>query len=246
MGFLHPAQAQIITTVAGDGSIHSFMIGEGGPATNAEIKPVSVVLDTVGNLYVVDGGNHRMIHKINISGIITLFAGTTYGGLISDGVPATAEELNPTDIAIDNIGNIYLTDKYSTTHGRVRKINTSGIITTVAGSATTTLVGDGGPATNANLDDPEGIAVDWYGNIYITDLSGHRIRKVDATGIISTIAGTGSPAYSGDGFAASAASINAPEGIFVDGTGNVYFCDKGNHRIRKIDASGIITTIAGT
>jgi len=246
MGFLHPAQAQIITTVAGDGSIHSFMIGEGGPATNAEIKPVSVVLDTVGNLYVVDGGNHRMIHKINISGIITLFAGTTYGGLISDGVPATAEELNPTDIAIDNIGNIYLTDKYSTTHGRVRKINTSGIITTVAGSATTTIVGDGGPATNANLDDPEGIAVDWYGNIYITDLSGHRIRKVDTTGIISTIAGTGSPAYSGDGFTASAASINAPEGIFVDGTGNVYFCDKGNHRIRKIDASGIITTIAGT
>ena len=119
-------------------------------------------------------------------------------------------------------------------------------ISTFAGTGTAGYSGDGGAATSAQINFPHGVAVDGSGNVYIPDLFNHRIRKVDTSGNISTFAGTGTGGYSGDGGAATSAQIKSPIGVVVDGSGNVYITDMGNHRIRKVDTSGDISTIAGT
>jgi len=146
---------------------------------------------------------------------------------------------------VDGSGNIYFTDSYQ---NRVRKVMAStGIINTIAGSGATVYSGDGGAAVSAGINDPEGIAVDNSGNLYIADMRDNRILKVTAsTGIISTIAGNGTGGYNGDGIAATSASLSMPGGVAVDGSGNVYIADMYNYRIRKVNIStGIINTIAG-
>jgi VCBS repeat-containing protein len=182
-------------------------------------------------------------YAVDASDIITTVAGNgtaSYGG---DGGPATAAGLNfPTGVAVDGAGNLYIADL---SNRRVRKVDSAGTVTTVAGTGTFTGGGDGGPATAAMLQGPYRVALDANGNLYIADLNSHRIRKVDSAGIITTVAGTGLFGYSGDGGPATAAQFASPIGVVVDGAGNLYIADRMNQRIRKVDNAGIITTVAG-
>ena len=167
------------------------------------------------------------------------------GTILGDGGPATSANLKVFgQLAIDSYGNIIIA---ANNDARIRKVDAAtGIITTIGGTGVQNYSGDGGPATSAEFDWPNFVACDAHNNVYISDHS-DRIRKINAvTGIVTTIAGTGLPAFTGDGGPATAAAIYAPEGIVFDLEGNLYFCDHSNARIRKIDTNGIITTIAGT
>ncbi len=217
--------------------------GDGGAAASAQLnEPYHLALDGAGNLYIADSNNHR-IRKVDAAGVITTVAGG--GSSLGDGGAATSARLNlPYGVALDGLGNLYIAD---TGNHRIRRVDAStGIISTVAGTGASGYSGDGGAAASAQLNLPYDVAVDGAGNIYIADRSNHRIRKVDAaTGIISTVAGTGDGAYGGDGGPAAEAQIYDPWGVAVDGSGNLYIADASNHRIRKVDAAGVITTVAG-
>ena len=240
-GVLYPARSQIITTVAGSG-VYGYS-GDGGAATSAQMIPYAVAVDAAGNIFIADHGNHR-IRKVNSAGIITTVAGNGVQGFGGDGGPATAAALgNPTNLAVDATGNIFIADGYN---NRIRKVDVTGIITTVVGNGTAGFSGDGGPATAAQLNLPTDVAVDAAGNIFIIDQSNERIRKVAPNGIISTAAGNGVIGYSGDGGAGANAQLSSPTGLDVDATGNIFFADQGNQRVRKIATNGIITTVAGT
>ncbi len=236
-----------ISTIAGIGTFG--LSGDGGPAASAQFNSLyGVALDAGGNVYIADLGNDR-VRKFNVAdGTISTFAGT-YAGFGGDGGPASFAQLKrPHDVALDSGGNVYIAGYGD---GHIRKVTAAtGVITTIAGTggASGSAVGDGGPATSATLSNPKDIAVDGAGNVFITEELGHRVRKIDSqTGIISTIAGTGMSGFSGDGGLATSAKLNWPSGIAVDGSGNVYFADMQNYRIRRIDgATGIITTVAGT
>jgi len=171
---------------------------------------------------------------------ITTFAGNGMAGFSGDGGPATTAIVdNPTSIALTTSGGLLIVSE-----GRIRKINLSGIITTIAGNGSSTYLGDGLPATATGLDGALDIATDTSGNIYITTVN--NVRKINAAGIITTIAGVaGMMGYSGDGGPATAAFLNVPTGIAADNAGNVYICDANNYRVRKVNAAGIITTFAG-
>ena len=233
-----------ITTTAGTG-VQGFS-GDTGPATSATLdSPQGLALDSAKNLYIADTHNHR-IRKINLTnGTITTIAGTGISGFFGDNAPAASAQLNlPTALALDTAGNLYLAD---TGNHRIRKISTSGIITTIAGTGTQGFSGDNAPATTAAIDSPTGLALDSANNLYLADTHNHRIRKITAaTGIITTIAGTGALGFAGDTTPATTANLALPHGLTIDSAGNLYLADTANHRIRRIDAStGIITTIAG-
>ena len=242
VAFCLNARAQIITTFAGNGTIGYS--GNGGQATAAELyQPSPGIFDAAGNLYFVDWGNN-VVRQINTAGIISTIAGgfssgnNTYTG---DGGSATAAQLiEPGGIAFDASGNLYIADTY---HSSIRMVNTSGIITTVVGNGTQVVSGDGGQASAAGLHLPNKVYFDYTGNMYIGD--GARIRMVNTSGIITTIAGTGISGYSGDGGQASEAQLYNVGGITFDLSGNLYFTDYANNRIRMINTAGIITTIAG-
>ena len=231
-----------ITTIAGTGNRGST--GDGGPATLAQLgSPFGMAVDTLGNIYIADHDN-RVIRKVDPNGIITTVAGTGGAGFAGDGGPATAALLDaPNDVAVDVYGNLYIADLQNR---RIRKVNLSGIITTIAGNGSNQSSGDGGPATAAGLNFPHGISVDPAGNLYIASPYDARIRKVDTNGIISTVAGTGNSGYAGDGGPAVAAQLRHPVDVDVTSNGTIYIADAENHRIRKVDTNGIITTIAGT
>ena len=235
--------AGIITTIAGTGTTHGYS-GDGGQATAAKLFAlVSLGLDAIGNLYIADYGNNR-IRKVNTLGIITTIVGNGTVGNSGDGGYSTAAQLSsPTGIAFDTIGNLFVADAGN---NRIRMINSAGIISTIAGNGSLGgFSGDGGQATAAKLNYPSNIAFDKAGNMYITDMSNYRIRKVNTAGIITTIAGTGIQGYSGDGGNATAAELNFPYSIAVDGLDNLFIADDGNNAIRKINPAGIINTIAG-
>jgi sugar lactone lactonase YvrE len=201
-----------------------------------------VVVDTAGNLYIADKSNQR-IRKVSTSGIITTVAGNGTWGYSGDGGAATSAMLaDPSDVAVDSLGNLYINDW---SNKRIRKVDTSGIITTVAGNGIAGYAGDGGAATSAMLSNPFGVAVDAAGNLFIADSGNQRIRKVSTSGIITTVAGNGTYGYSGDGGAATSAMLSDPYGVTVDAAGNLFIADSGNQRIRKVSTSGIITTVAG-
>jgi hypothetical protein len=232
----------VITTVAGTGT-RAFS-GDGGPATSAELSdPLNLAVDGSGNLYIADSGNHR-VRRVDSSGTITTVAGTGTPGFSGDGGPATSAELAyPYGVAVDGSGNLYIADNGNQ---RVRKVNSSGMITTVAGTGTGGFSGDGGPATSAMLNGADDVAVDDSSNLYIVDNGNQRVRKVDGSGTITTVAGTGSSGFSGDGGPATSAELANPGNVAVDGSGNLYIGDTSNHRVRKVNSSGTITTVAGT
>ena len=216
----------IITTVAGT-EIAGFS-GDSGPASQAQLNhPEGVAVDASGNLYIADTGNNR-IRKISPNGIITTVAGNGIAGFSGDNGPASQAQLNqPEGVAVDASGNIYIAD---TDNDRIREVSPDGMIVTIAGDAG--FSGDGGPASQAQLNHPEGVAVDASGNLYIADTGNNRIRKISPNGIITTVAGNGTPAI-----------LNAPTGIAVGASGNLYIADTGNNRILVVDPSGRITTL---
>ena len=216
----------VITTVAGGGN--SF---DNGPATSAALgSPKGVAVDAAGNIYIAD----QIINRIRevSKGVITTVAGNgiggLYGGFSGDGGPATSAQLSlPTSVAVDSADNVYIAD---TNNNRIRKVS-NGVITTVAGNGTRGFSGDGGPATNAELADPEGVAVDAAGNLYIADSFNNRIRKV-TNGVITTVAGNGTGGFSGDNGPATGAELTFPESVAIDSAGNLYIADIDNNRIR--------------
>ena len=234
------ANAQIITEFGGGGAV----IGDGGPATNAQISdPGQMIFDKTGNLYVVSGSGNR-VRKISPMGIITTVAGTGFTGYSGDSGLATAALLNfPVGIALDTFGDIFIAD--AANHA-IRKINVAtGIITTICGNGSPGYSGDNGPATAAQLYGPNCISFDKLNNLYISDCNNNVIRKINSVGTITTIAGTGIYGYNGDDIAATAAKLYLPTDVEVDDTGNIYIADIGNYRIRKVNTSGVISTFAG-
>jgi sugar lactone lactonase YvrE len=231
----------IITTVAGNGN--AGYSGDGGPAAGGQFNtPTGLALDSAGSLYIADYGNSR-IRKVSSAGILTTIAGNGTFNYLGDDGPATAGQLSQElhAITLDGAGNLYIADQFNM---RVRKISANRIISTIAGSGMGGFSGDGGPAFAAGLQRPEGLAVDVAGNLYISDPYNYRVRKVLPNGIITTVAGNGSQGYSGDGGPATQAQLNRPVGVAVDGAGNLYIADYFNYRIRKV-TDGIISTIAG-
>lgn len=231
-----------ITTIAGTGT--GAFGGDGGAATAAQLSaPYSVLVDAAGNLFISDSANDR-IRRIDIgTGDISTFAGTGTGGFSGDGGPATAAAISaPAGMAFDAQGNLYFSDL---SNNRVRKVDLNGDITTVAGNGSATYNGDGIQATNASLAGPRGLAVDSLGRIFIADATHHRVRMVDTNGVISTIAGTGTAGFTGDGGPATAAQFSFPSGVQVAGNGDVYVTDQNNHRVRRIIAP-VLTTLTGT
>ncbi len=208
----------------------------GTDAPGALNAPSDVAVGMAGNLYIADTGNHRIRKVDAATGDMTMMAGTDAPGSLNA----------PSDVAVDTAGNLYIAD---TGNHRIRKVDAAtGDMTTVAGTGTPGYSGDGVAATAAQLNAPAGVALDGAGNLYIADTGNQRIRIVDAaTGDIDTVAGTGTQGYSGDGVAATAAQLNAPAGVVVDGEDNyLYIADTGNQRIRIVDANGDIDTVAGT
>ncbi len=224
-----------ITTIAGTGS--AGPTGDNVPATSAQLLgPYSIAVDSAGNLFLVESNGCRVREISN--GTITTIAGNGTRGSGGDGGPATsAQFMTPMDIALDSVGNAYVTDW--STH-RVRKIS-GGAINTVAGGGSP--IGDNGPAASARLDQPVAVAVDSAGNLYIAEPSDHRVRKV-SNGVVTTVAGIGTAGYSGDNGPASSAQLNKPYSVAVDSADNLYIADSGNDRIRMV-SNGTITTVAG-
>jgi PKD repeat protein len=236
----------IISTIAGNGygaPGSGGFSGDGGAATNAELYYAqNVAVDASGNVYIDDLFNSR-IRKVNTSGIISTLAGNGAKAYSGDGGAATAAELyNPDGLTVDASGNVYISDNGN---NRIRKVNSSGIISTIAGNGASGFKGDGGPATAAELSGPGGVAIEANGNFYLNDAGNSRIRMINTSGVITTIAGNGATGYSGDGGPATAAELSYPDGVGVDLYGNVYIADEANNRIRMVNTSGIITTVAG-
>ena len=231
----------IISTIAGTGT--AGFTGNGGPATSAELNfPTAVTLDAAGNVYIAEGENH-CVRKVDTSGNISLIAGNGTAGSSGDGGLAINATLNnPVGLKVDAAGDLLIADQFSNS---IRKIDASGIISTIAGIGGRGFNGDGGPATDAQLNLPNGVTTDTAGNIYIADTFNNRIRKIDTSGIISTIAGDGVTGFGGDGGHATSAAINRPYEIKVDAVGNIYVADSDNDRIRMINTSGIISTVVG-
>jgi len=232
----------IISTVAGNGN--GTYNGDGIAATASDISAWGVVVDSAGNLYIADTNNQR-IRKVSAStGLISTVAGNGTYGYNGDGIAATSAELaNPTGVAVDGAGNIFIADLVN---NRIRKVNAStGLISTVAGNGTQGYNGDGIAASSAELYGSFGVAVDSAGNLYIADSANSRIRKVSvSSGLISTVAGNGTGGFNSDGIAATSAELNGPNGVVVDSSGNIYIADY--NRIRKVSTStGLISTVAG-
>ncbi|HLK62639.1 MAG TPA: discoidin domain-containing protein [Bryobacteraceae bacterium] len=239
-----PAHAQVtITTVAGNG--FGGFSGDGGLATSAALNlPQGVKIDGAGNLYIADFGNFR-VRKVSAGGIMSTLAGTGQSGNGGDGGLAANASLNDvTDVAIDSAGNVYISDAGN---HRVRKVTPGGMISAFAGTGVQGYSGDGGQAASAQLNRPIGLVIDANNYLYISDSSSQNIRRVNLnSGVISTYAGNGTAAFSGDGGQAISASLMFPLGLAADGAGNLYIADAGNNAIRKVTPTGIITTIAGS
>jgi sugar lactone lactonase YvrE len=235
-----------ITTVAGSSEIAGFA-GDGGPAVTAQISaPSAIVVDGAGNIFFADTGNNA-IRAINVTtGKIKTIAGTLgIAGSSGDGGVATSALLSsPQGVTFDASNNLYIAD---TANNRIRKVDSSGNISTIAGSGIAGFSGDGGSALSGQLNQPWGITVAVNGSLYIADFGNNRIRKVDAmTGNISTVAGTGTASYTGDGGLALSATLNNPAGMASDAAGNLYIADSENNAIRKVNhITGSITTVAG-
>jgi trimeric autotransporter adhesin len=233
----------IVTTIVGTGT--GGYSGDGGSALTAKLNyPVSVAIDTSGNLFIADAGNQRIRRVDAITGIITTVAGTGVCGYSGDnGLASVGTLCGLHGICFDSKNNLYITEAGNHV---VRKIDNLGIITTVAGNGLAGNSGDGGQATSAKLNFPISVTCDKDDNVFVADKQSQTIRKiVVSTGIITTVAGNGNPTYNGDGIHATSAHIN-PWAVLVDNYDNLFIADFYNQRIRKVNSLGIIQTIAGT
>ncbi len=230
-----------ITTVAGSGILGA--LGDNGPAMLAQLNnPAGVAVDSSGEPWIVELHGAR-VRKVRRDGVIVTVAGTGQKGFLGDGGPAVAAQfLQPSAIAMDGAGTVWIAD--SLNH-RLRKITPDGLIRTAAGNGVRGYGGDGGPAGEAQLDTPVAVAADRAGNVYIADYGNHAVRRLSPAGTIATIAGTGLPAFGGDDGPAAAAGLNHPAGVAVDGAGSVFISDSGNHRMRLVTPDGVIRTVAG-
>ena len=237
---LRISQNGSVAIFAGTG--RSGFSGDGGPAAQASFNnPRGVAVDASGNVYIADSGNNR-IRRVTPNGIIATVAGNDGSGFSGDG-GALSTSLNfPIGVTVDAAGNLYVAD---TANNRVRRITTDGRIVTLAGNDAPGFAGDGGPARDALLSDPVGVAPDALGNIYIADSSNSRIRRISPAGFIITVAGNGLFGATGDGGQAIGAALLRPLGIAFDAARNLYVADIDSNRVRKIDANGVITTFAG-
>jgi len=240
----------IITTVAGTGA-QGFR-GDGGQAEDAQLAyPRGIAFDAAGNLYISDTGNNRVRRVDADDGIITTFAGNgvyvDYDLDVGDGSPAESAELSaPLGLAFDADGHLYIAESGN---NRVRKVDTMGIISTIAGMGVWGqggYSGDGGAATSAKLNYPMDVAFDAGGNLYIADSNNNRVRKVDkTTGEIGTVAGQGFAGWSPDGTLAVDAYVGCPTGLAFDAAGNLFISDFAISRVLKIDSAGYFSTVAG-
>ena len=220
----------VVTTMAG--STRGFMDGS---STEARFDyPWGVAMDTAGNLYVGDSGNHK-IRKITPAGVVSTLAGSTAG--TQNGVGSAAQFNTPLGVAVDASGNVYVSDRY---YGLIRKITPAGEVSTLAGS---TQGYQDGPGQVARFQTPYGIALDASGHVYVADLWNHMIRKITQEGVVSTLAGSTGGYQDGP---ALTAQFNRPSGVAVDRSGNVYVTDVGNTRIRKISTDCVVSTLAGS
>ncbi|MEK7474689.1 MAG: kelch repeat-containing protein [Candidatus Coatesbacteria bacterium] len=235
-----------ITTVAGTGLC--CYNGDNISATAARLSgPYGVAVDLAGNLYIADTTNNRIREVSAATGLITTLAGTSIPGFNGDNMSATAARLSgPYGVAVDGSGNVFIAD---TGNNRVRRVDvTTGKIGTLAGTGVMSFNADHISATVAQLNAPSGVAVGLSGSVYIADYGNARVRVVGAgSGLIDTVAGTGTAGYNGDGIAATVAQLQSPFGVAVDGLGNLFIADDANNRVRKVTAaSGLISTVAGT
>lgn len=220
-----------------EGDASAGYSGDGDPALDARLNvPEGVAAGNAGVLYIADTGNHA-IREVLASGLILTIAGTGEPGYAGDGRPASAALLrSPAGVAVDAAGNVYVAD---TGNHAVRKIDLLGMIATVAGTGAPGFSGDGGPAAEARLQAPAHLALDADGNLYIADTGNHRIRRVAPDGTITTIAGAGTPGFSGDGGAALAAELNEPAGVAVGSSRNLFIADRANNRVRRLQPSAV-------
>jgi gliding motility-associated-like protein len=235
------AQPGYIYTCAGDGA--KGFSGDGGPATNAQLNhPSDVFKDAHGNIYIADRGNNR-IRKVDAQGIISTVVGNGIAGYSGDGGAALMASLNnPKRIVLDGAGKMYIADENNNV---IRLVDTSGIISTIAGTGIAGFSGDGGAATLAQLDTPTGVAIDRSGNIYISDSGCNCIRKINAAGIISTYAGGGIVGFTEDGVPATSVSLCTMRYVAVDNHGTVYFTNQNCWHFLRISTDGLLYNVAG-
>ncbi|MBC7544469.1 MAG: SMP-30/gluconolactonase/LRE family protein, partial [Candidatus Sericytochromatia bacterium] len=238
------AATGLISTVAGTGTVGSS--GDLGQAAAAQVnKPWGLAIDSGDNVYIAENIGHRIRRIASATGVITTVAGTGAGGYNVEGAATTAQINGPTLLAFEPSGNLLLCDRLN---HRIRRLTVpGGLISTVAGTGAASFTGDGAAANLATLNQPYGVTTDMAGNIYIADGTNHRIRKITlATGFISTVAGSASAGYSGDGAAATAAQLSTPTAVAVDAGDNLFITEFGNSRVRKVDGgTGVISTLCG-
>ncbi len=220
----------VVGTIAGSGT--NGFSGDNSPANTARLnRPTDIAFDAAGNLYIADSGNHR-VRKVAVDGTITTFAGSTGAGSTGDGGPATAARLRaPMGVAVDKAGNVYIADTFN---NRIRRVDGSGRISAFAGTGQCCSSGDNGPAANARLGYPQGMAFDANGNLFFAEVLGNQIRRIAPDGTITTVAGSGEPGISGDGGLALLARMDGPGNLAIGRDGTIYFTDQLNHRVRKL------------
>ncbi len=233
----------IINRVAGSAAFTPAFSGDGGSALSAELNyPNSIAINSSGELLIADQENHR-IRKISTSGTITTVAGNGFPSFFGEGVTATTAQFgSPSALHMATWDDYYFYDAYNL---RIRKVNASGIITTVAGDGTVGTGAEGVAATSTPVSSVSSIVTDASGNVYFTEQLKHRVRKISTSGTVTTIVGTGTAGYSGDGGMANVATLNRPVGLAIDASGNLYISEWMNHTIRKVTVAGTISTICG-
>ncbi len=227
-----------VTRITADNDVNVLL----SPANSSVSRPHALATDADGNIYITEPLDNR-VRVLSPGGDLTVFAGTGIDGSGGDGgLAAEASLSGPTGIAIDASGNVYIGERSGR---RIRRVDTSGTISTIAGTGEEGSGGDGGPATSAQFTDILGLAVDDAGNLFVVDSRANRVRRIDASGVITTVAGTGEAGFDGDLGPAAQAKLCFPEGIAVDNQGRIFIADTYNGRIRRIGTGGTIATVAG-